>query len=1540
MPIKSLKSAGTKALGQGLGGAEPTDPEFNKTVLLLHGDGSEGEGDTAKLGSPNYKAFKDNSTSAHAITVQGDAYGNDFSPYYYADGYWSNSFDGASDYLQIASSSDFVLGTNNFTIEFWVYFLDNATSSFYCIESNGALFYYDGTKFVLGKRGSSTTYLTYTVTPTLSTWHHVALCRDGTGTNETCLFYNGTRVAQATVSNNFSNQNVLQIGNISGLSGYDLHGYLSNYRVVNGSSVYSTSSSSITTPTAPFTDPSVAGELSVYFDGSGDTLTTSSSTDFALGTSDFTIEFWFYRSNPSTTNQITVQYGGSFGIYFAYSGTSFYATTANNTWNLFSNVNLNLQINAWNHVAFCRNGSTISIFANGTRIATATSSSAIYQANNTIIFGGDNSRGYISNFRTVIGSYIYDATQTSYTVPTAPLTAVTNTKLLTCQSKSFVDESSSSHGITANGNTRITQFSPFNDGYWSVDFDGSDHITADLSSSTTIGTGDFTVSLWVHYPSQGQYPVLFDTRVSGFNESAPTLYLDNSTLYYYTTGGTRITGTLSAGGGWRFVRLVRSSGTTKLFVDGSQTGSDYTDSNNYVTDVTWYIGRKSHAAQHNFTGKISQFHVSNTALTGTSVPTAPTTSDSNTLLLTCQSNRFIDNSSNGYTISLAGNPSIDEAIPFELLSRQTKLITCQDNRFKDIIPDRFPISINGTPKVSTNTPFTVTKTANVGSGFFDGTGDYLETTSSNFQFGTGAYTVEFWIYVFSNTGERGIFGTQDANNYGISFWRSGRTLYVEERRTSISYAINRIILTDANGGSIQYNEWIHYAVSRDSSSGTRRVFKNGVLIASDTGLKDIQGQTLQIGANASTGTTNTPDAYISNVRVTNTQLYSSAFTPPTTTLTSTGSETKLLTCQYSGAVRNVGFLDDSKYNHQITRNGDVSMGTFSPFSLEDGYWSVYFDGAGDELTFTNTVPVGTGDFTLELWVYPEARSNECLLDCRSSNGNSNGFLIKLNSNKFQLASTSGTFNGTTNIPLNEWTHLAIVREGTGTNQTTMYINGSVERSLTLSNNISSTFVGIGVFNDGSNSGPYNGYISNLRLVNDVVYSGAFTVSLTPLTAITDTDFLVCQSNRFVDNSTNGFAISIPQGTPKVLPFSPFAPTRSYSKDAVGGSVYYDGAGDYLTYTTDNLTPRLSTNWSIEFWMYLINHGSSGYLQQHGGSASNFNTTNGMSFQLYEVNNKMYYNPANGTGGYGNLSTSTRPTLNSWTHMVITNDGTQTSIFMNGVRVLNGTSGYEDMHNATTNNKIQLGYLSGSNYPTKAYFTGLQYHNTEVYDASSTTITVPTAPKSADANTLLLSNFSTAGIIDHTMKNNLETEGNTRISGQQVKLGTGSMYFDGTGDYCVIRGSELFDYGTGEFTIEMFIYPTALNANGGFIGSFNDPGSGWRFVLDSTGRLRFNNDSASFTTATGLITTNNWYHVVATRTSGTFKMFIDGTERNSTSSTHTINRHNSSSNITVGRNSLNINNWYFEGYIDELRVTKGVARYTSNFTPPTKAFANK
>ena len=96
-------------------------------------------------------------------------------------------------------------------------------------------------------------------------------------------------------------------------------------------------------------------------------------------------------------------------------------------------------------------------------------------------------------------------------------------------------------------------------------------------------------------------------------------------LTYITTtaGGIRITGSgVINNNAWIFIRLVKESNVTKLFVNGTQVGSDYADTNNYAPTNDWEIGSR-HTNQHYWYGYISNLQVVLSALDGTSVPTKP-----------------------------------------------------------------------------------------------------------------------------------------------------------------------------------------------------------------------------------------------------------------------------------------------------------------------------------------------------------------------------------------------------------------------------------------------------------------------------------------------------------------------------------------------------------------------------------------------------------------------------------------------------------------------------------------------------------------------------------------------------------------------------------------------------------------------------------------------------------------------------------------------------------------------------------------------------
>jgi hypothetical protein len=150
--------------------------------------------------------------------------------------------------------------------------------------------------------------------------------------------------------------------------------------------------------------------------------------------------------------------------------------------------------------------------------------------------------------------------------------------------------------------------------------------------------------------------------------------------------------------------------------------------------------------------------------------------------------------------------------------------------------------------------------------------------------------------------------------------------------------------------------------------------------------------------------------------------------------------------------------------------------------------------------------------------------------------------------------------GNTTIALNIWTHVAIV---VTSNVISMYVNG-VAQSLTGTTTLTNRAGSSGESCVGKDGHGYTtGYLSNIRVTTTAVYTGAFTPSTTPLTAITGTVLLFAQNNRFIDNSTNAFAFTV-SGASTIQRFSPFSPPLFYSNSTVGGSVYFDGS-DYISY---------------------------------------------------------------------------------------------------------------------------------------------------------------------------------------------------------------------------------------------------------------------------------------------------------------------------------------------------------------------------------------
>lgn len=180
-------------------------------------------------------------------------------------------------------------------------------------------------------------------------------------------------------------------------------------------------------------------------------------------------------------------------------------------------------------------------------------------------------------------------------------------------------------------------------------------------------------------------------------------------------------------------------------------------------------------------------------------------------------------------------------------------------------------------------------------------------------------------------------------------------------------------------------------------------------------------------------------------------------------------------------------------------------------------------------------------------------------------------------------------------------------------------------------------------------------------------------------------------------------------------------------------------------------------------------------------------------------------------------------------------------------------------------------------------------------------------------------------------------GNAQIDTAQSKFGGASGLFDGSGDYITSADSTDWDFGTGDFTIELFARFASHVSVMTLVGNYASNSYGWSFQRRSdSGTLRFGHGDLIIANVTWEPTDGVWYHMAACRSGTSFRLFVDGDQVGSTV-TNSTNISGSSGLLTVGALRASSPIQYFNGHIDELRITKGVARYTSNFTPPSHQF---
>jgi hypothetical protein len=628
----------------------------------------------------------------------------------------------------------------------------------------------------------------------------------------------------------------------------------------------------------------------------------------------------------------------------------------------------------------------------------------------------------------------------------------------------------------------------------------------------------------------------------------------------------------------------------------------------------------------------------------------------------------------------------------------------------------------------------------------------------------------------------------------------------------------------------------------------------------------------------------------------------------------------LLSDQGANNTNNSVFVDSSNNNFAVTRNGNATQGKFTPFSQTG--WSGYFDGTGDWLTLADNALLnpGTSDFVMEAWVYIDALTgNNQGINGKGTAGTDGYSLFVTNALvlSFIWNGTGGaTITGGT-LTLGTWNHVAVVRNN---NVIRLYLNGvGAESSTACTTDITST--AIKYIGQARGSNPILGYISDYRMTKGSRPSGydATTSSLTMpparLTAITGTSVLTCHANRFFDGSDNALAITR-VGDASIQSINPFNPIGAYNINAVSGSGYFDGTGDYLSIPHSAELVYGTNNFTIEFWIYVNAYSTSRIIEKGVGSF-------GYSMDMSNSGILTYNNNTLLTGSSSTIAVP----LRAWTHVSLVRSGTgtnQTNWYINGQSA--GTWTYSINVSETATLSIGAAVSGGGSQPVNGYISNFRLlKGTALYTSA---FTPPTAPVTNIANTSLLLNFNNAGIFDVTSKNVLETVADVKTSTTQSKFGGSSMVFDGTGDCLNVPGSPNFDFRTNNFTLEFWMYQLSSAGTRCILDAWNNAPT--RFLVRTSGTsLQF--FATPGNTSYTLPAINTWYHVACVRNGSTFTLYVDGVSRGTFSSALTLTA--STALWTISRPSEP-----FNGYLSDIRITKGYARYTANFTPPNALFS--
>jgi uncharacterized membrane protein len=404
-------------------------------------------------------------------------------------------------------------------------------------------------------------------------------------------------------------------------------------------------------------------------------------------------------------------------------------------------------------------------------------------------------------------------------------------------------------------------------------------------------------------------------------------------------------------------------------------------------------------------------------------------------------------------------------------------------------------------------------------------------------------------------------------------------------------------------------------------------------------------------------------------------------------------------------------------------------------------------------------------------------------------------------------------------------------------------------------------------------------------------------------------------NNFQDFSSNNFAVTA-NGNAQI--------SSAQSKFG-GSSALFDGSGDYLQ--TPNLFDFASQDWTIEFWLYAANTQTNKHIIA--------NIASGQSGIIIWIDSNGTITYDNGTAGTS-VGTSYTSYWNQWTHIAVVRSGSTISMYVNGA-----LAGTPTTQTPGTNQFLYIGKSGYLIYDFTGYIDDLRVTKGVARYTSNFTPPGPlfnigklniqrgaVDPFFNNVSLLLPMNTSFADFSNNNFA--VTANGNAQISSAQSKFGGGSALFDGSGDY--LQTPNLFNFASQDWTIEFWLYAANTQTDKHIIANVGSGQDGINIYIDADSNITYNDGNAITSVGTSYTSYwNQWTHIAVVRSGSTISMYVNG----ALAGTPTTQTPGTNQFLYIGKSGYS--GYDFTGYIDDLRITKGVARYTTDFTPPNISF---